>query len=145
MAQNNTADLKTYSKAWYDKMVTIWRDRIDAMDILDTGALRGSVAGKGFSMDEMGGQMAFQFLQYGIFVDLGTGKGYKRGNGGDLKFLAKITAKSINLEKHASRARGLANRGTFRRRLLGTYMRILLEKSSWGLWIILNKTLSFYI
>ena len=116
MAQNNTADLKTYSKAWYDKMVTIWRDRIDAMDILDTGALRGSVAGKGFSMDEMGGQMAFQFLQYGIFVDLGTGKGYKRGNGGDLKFLAKITAKSINLEKHASRARGLANRGTFRRR-----------------------------
>ena len=52
MAQNNTADLKTYSKAWYDKMVTIWSDRIDAMDILDTCALRGSVAGKGFSMDE---------------------------------------------------------------------------------------------
>ena len=87
MAQNNTADLKTYSKAWYDKMVTIWRDRIDAMDILDTDALRGSVTGKGFSMDEMGGQMAFQFLQYGIYVDLGTGKGYKRGNGGDLEFL----------------------------------------------------------
>ena len=89
MEQNKTADLKTYSKAWYDKMVTIWRDRIDAMDILDTGALRGSVAGKGFAMDEMGGQMAFQFLQYGIYVDLGTGKGYKRGNGGDLKFLWK--------------------------------------------------------
>ena len=52
MAQNNTADLKTYSKAWYDKMVTIWRDRIDAMNILDTGELRQSVAGKGFAMDE---------------------------------------------------------------------------------------------
>ena len=87
MKQNNTADLQTYSKAWYDKMVEIWRDRIDAMNILDTGALRGSVAGKGFAIDEMGGQMAFQFLQYGIFVDLGTGKGYKRGNGGDLKLL----------------------------------------------------------
>ena len=62
MAQNNPADLQTYSKAWYDKMVEIWRDRIDAMNILDTGALRGSVAGKGFAIDELGGQMAFQFL-----------------------------------------------------------------------------------
>lgn len=99
MEQNKTADLKTYSKAWYDKMVTIWRDRIDAMDILDTGALRGSVAVKGFSMDEMGGQMAFQFLQYGIYVDLGTGKGYKRGNGGDLEFLGKDYRKQHNLGK----------------------------------------------
>ena len=99
MAQNNTADLKTYSKAWYDKMVTIWRDRIDAMNIRDTGALRGSVAGKGFAMDELGGQMAFQFLQYGIFVDLGTGKGYKRGNGGDLEFLGKDYRKQHKLGK----------------------------------------------
>ena len=99
MEQNKTADLKTYSKAWYDKMVTIWRDRIDAMDILDTGALRGSVAGKGFAIDELGGQMAFQFLKYGIFVDLGTGKGYKRGNGGDLEFLGKDYRKQHNLGK----------------------------------------------
>lgn len=99
MAQNNTADLQTYSKAWYDKMVEIWRDRIDAMNILDTGALRGSVAGKGFAIDEMGGQMAFQFLQYGIFVDLGTGKGYKRGNGGDLEFLGKDYRKQHKLGK----------------------------------------------
>lgn len=99
MKQNNTADLQTYSKAWYDKMVEIWRDRIDAMNILDTGALRGSVAGNGFAMDELGGQMAFQFLQYGIFVDLGTGKGYKRGNGGDLEFLGKDYRKQHNLGK----------------------------------------------
>ena len=99
MKQNNTADLQTYSKAWYDKMVTIWRDRIDAMDILDTGALRGSVAGKGFAIDELGGQVAFQFLQYGIYVDLGTGKGYKRGNGGDLEFLGKDYRKQHKLGK----------------------------------------------
>ena len=99
MAQNNTADLQTYSKAWYDKMVEIWRDRIDAMNILDTGALRGSVAGANFAMDDAGGQMAFKFLQYGIFVDLGTGKGYKRGNGGDLEFLGKDYRKQHNLGK----------------------------------------------
>ena len=99
MAQNNTADLKTYSKAWYDKMVTIWRDRIDAMNILDTGELRQSVAGANFAMDEAGGQMAFKFLQYGIYVDLGTGKGYKRGNGGDLEFLGKEYRKQHKLGK----------------------------------------------
>ena len=99
MKQNNTADLKTYSKAWYDKMVEIWRDRIDAMNILDTGSLRGSVAGNGFAIDEMGGQMVFQFLQYGIFVDLGTGKGYKRGTGGDLQSLGKDYRKEHNLGK----------------------------------------------
>ena len=99
MEQNKTADLKTYSKAWYDQMVTIWRDRIDAMDILDTGALRGSVAGKGFAMDEMGGQMALQFRQYGKDVDAGTGKGYKRGNGGDLEFLGKDYRKQHKLGK----------------------------------------------
>ena len=99
MEQNKTADLKTYSKAWYDKMVTIWRDRLDAMKINATGALRGSVAGKRFAMEEIGGQMAFQFLQYGIYVDLGTGKGYKRGNGGDLKFLGKDYRKEHKLGK----------------------------------------------
>ena len=99
MAQNNTADLKTYSKAWYDKMVEIWRDRIDAMNILDTGELRQSVAGANFAMEDAGGQMAFKFLQYGIYVDLGTGKGYKRGNGGDLEFLGKEYRKQHNLGK----------------------------------------------
>ena len=99
MAQNNTADLKTYSKAWYDKMVEIWRDRIDAMNILDTGELRQSVAGANFAMDDAGGQMAFKFLQYGIYVDLGTGKGYKRGNGGNLEFLGKEYRKQHKLGK----------------------------------------------
>ena len=99
MAQNNTADLKTYSKAWYDKMVEIWRDRIDAMNILDTGELRQSVAGANFAMEDAGGQMAFKFLQYGIYVDLGTGKGYKRGNGGELEFLGKDYRKQHKLGK----------------------------------------------
>ena len=40
--------------------------------------------------------MRFKFLQYGIYVDLGTGKGYKRGNGGDLKFLGKDYRKEHN-------------------------------------------------
>ena len=56
-------ELKQYSKAWYEKMQMIWRDRLDAMNSRDTG------------------------------------KGYKRGNGGDLKFLGKDYRKEHNLGK----------------------------------------------
>ena len=56
-------ELKQYSKAWYEKMQMIWRDRLDAMNIRDTG------------------------------------KGYKRGNGGDLIFLGKDYRKEHNLGK----------------------------------------------
>ena len=54
-------ELKQYSKAWYEKMQMIWRDRLDAMNSRDTG------------------------------------KGYKRGNGGDLIFLGKDYRKEHNL------------------------------------------------
>ena len=56
-------ELKQYSKAWYEKMQMIWRDRLDAMNIRDTG------------------------------------KGYKRGNGGDLIFLGKDYRKEHSLGK----------------------------------------------
>ena len=56
-------ELKQYSKAWYEKMQMIWRDRLDAMNSRDTG------------------------------------KGYKRGNGGDIIFLGKDYRKEHNLGK----------------------------------------------
>ena len=31
--------------------------------------------------------LAFRYLEYGIYVDLGVGNGYRRDNGGDLPFL----------------------------------------------------------
>ena len=42
-------------------------------------------------------QLTFEFLQYGLYVDAGTGRGYKRGNGGDLYFLAKDYRKEHKL------------------------------------------------
>ena len=52
-----------------------------------------------YHADALEAEMRFKFLQYGIYVDLGTGKGYKRGNGGDLKFLGKDYRKEHNLGK----------------------------------------------
>lgn len=82
--------IRTYSKEWYNKMVEIWRDRLDAMGIHDTGALRSSVHKGTFNIEDAGGAMTFLYLTYGIYVDLGVGNGYRRGNGGDLKFLDPV-------------------------------------------------------
>lgn len=81
--------IRTYSKEWYEKMIEIWRDRLDVMGIRDTGALRSSVQKGMFNIEDAGGQMTFLYLTYGIYVNLGIGNGYRRGNGeADLSRLA---------------------------------------------------------
>lgn len=88
--KGKTKDYQSYVKAWYDKMVEIWCDRIDLLRIKDTGALALSVRNKSFSNDSGGWRMAFRFLEYGIYVDLGVGNGYRHNNGGNLEFLDKV-------------------------------------------------------
>lgn len=65
-------------------MVEIWRDRLDLLGMYNTGALRRSLAKGAFTVGDACADMAFQFLKYGIYVDLGVGNGYRHGNGGDL-------------------------------------------------------------
>lgn len=94
MPQNGTkpdaqGEMQAFSRAWYDKMVQIWTDRIKLHGIYDTGALLHSVHGAGLAMGDMSLTAEFRFLAYGIYVDAGTGNGYRRGNGGDLEFLGK--------------------------------------------------------
>lgn len=81
---------QSYAREWYDMMVRIWTDRIAMMGAVSTGALLRSVSGAGFSAraaDDM--QLTFRFLEYGLYVDAGTGRGYTRGNGGDLEILSR--------------------------------------------------------
>lgn len=78
---NATADLQQYSREWYDKMVKIWRDRIDLFGCIRTGALRSSVAGGNFSLKDYDLNATFHFLQYGLYVDAGVGNGYRPGEG----------------------------------------------------------------
>ena len=82
-------ELQGFSSAWADKMVEIWRDKIDLLDAIDTGRLRASVAKERFRVDDSGGEIGFRFIYYGVYVDAGVGNGYRRGNGGDLQFLGK--------------------------------------------------------
>ena len=82
-----TDSIREYAQGWQDKMIEIWRDRLDLLGVRDTGALRASVQKGHFDMGDAGGAMAFRYLQYGIYVDLGVGNGYRRDNGGDLEIL----------------------------------------------------------
>lgn len=92
-----------YGRGWYDKMVEIWKDRLDLYGVHDTGALRGSVSRGAFHLDETGGAMTFLYLSYGIYVDLGTGNGYARGNGGDLRILDPVYRHEHRLGRKRSR------------------------------------------
>ena len=66
-------------------MIDIWREKIIQLNITDSGALQGSLqelvsTGQVTTIEH-------KFLQYGLFVAAGVGKGFAHGNGGDLLFM----------------------------------------------------------
>lgn len=89
MGQTESAAAGAFAREWYATMTKIWKDRIDLLGAIDTGRLRQSVSGAGFNASGFDIRAAFRFMQYGIYVDAGTGNGYRRGNGGNLHFLDK--------------------------------------------------------
>lgn len=88
--QDRAGLVRPYLEAWREKMVEIWCDRMDMLGIHDTFALRNSVREGMFMQDGDKAEMTFHYLNYGIYVDMGVGNGYTRGNGGDLKILDTV-------------------------------------------------------
>ena len=79
------ADIRKYEREWTDMMITIWRENIARLGIIDTGRLYNEHTSK---IDVIEGEISIvhQFVAYGLFVARGVGKGYTPGNGGDLGF-----------------------------------------------------------
>ena len=86
-------DVVNYDKAWDDTMTVIWRDRLAhyrvGLSKTSTGGLFSSIAKEPPAVNGLSADFVFRFYTYGIFVDAGTGNGYKRNNGGNLEFLGK--------------------------------------------------------
>lgn len=80
-------DRKKYMQAWEEMMVTIWREKIVRLKVVDTSMLRNDITGNVTSSGPGLASIQHKFLEYGIYQDCGTGRGYTRGNGGDLDFL----------------------------------------------------------
>lgn len=73
---------KEYIDAWTDMMIEIWQEKIAKHNIIRSGALMSS-----FSSSTTADSSLIKWVSYGIYQAFGTGRGYTRGNGGDLLFL----------------------------------------------------------
>jgi hypothetical protein len=93
-------DREKYIKAWQEMMITIWHEKITRLHVLDTthlfSGINGAVIGSGGSVQTI----MHKFLEYGIYQDCGTGRGYKKGNGGNLEFLDPLNSKRARVGKH---------------------------------------------
>lgn len=80
-------ELDRFERGWADMMVKIWQEKITRLGIIRTGALYRSLNYNIVGQNGRNRQIAHRFLLYGLYVENGTGRGYKRGNGGNLYFL----------------------------------------------------------
>lgn len=74
-------------KAWANYVIERWQLEIIRLGINNTGQLLRSFT-EFVSVQANGNvdKITFTYEYYGKFVDMGVGKGYKHGNGGDLGF-----------------------------------------------------------
>ena len=96
------ANIEAYQKAWTDKMLDIWEEKLLLLGVHSTGTLRNSVQGQ-----VSGDHIVFRFAEYGIYVDTGVGYGYK-GHGGDIEFLGEAyrIEHGLNIPKRVGPAWG---------------------------------------
>lgn len=80
-------DRQKYRDAWAKMMVSIWREKIERLHVIDTYKLHQEITE---NVTSSGGELStiqHKFMEYGIYQDCGTGNGYKKGNSGNLEFL----------------------------------------------------------
>lgn len=78
-----------YMEAWSKMMLDIWREKIERLQVWDTWRLHKSIIDNpliigGANMDYA--CITHTFAEYGVYQDMGVGKGFRKGNGGDLGF-----------------------------------------------------------
>lgn len=90
MPMNGTNSAQTererYVSAFNATMVRIWREQINLLGVVDTGALYRSTMAVGMNADGKFTQVTLSqsFRTYGLFQDYGTGRETPRGNSGDI-------------------------------------------------------------
>ena len=120
-------------------MSKIWLDRLQLMGVYHRGMLQESVRSMSHSALQLseGYQMraTYSFLTYGMYVDAGVGKGYRRGNGGDLHFLDKSYRKEHKLGKAREKRPWMSVSWRVSRRVLVSQLSRQLGKEFMGLFV----------
>jgi len=91
-----------YISAFNDTMVKIWKEKIELLDVKDTGQLLSSVVPLSLKTDAefLNVSLSQEFLEYGVWQNYGTGKETPRGNGGDIGRVKKRVAKPWYFKKY---------------------------------------------
>lgn len=95
------ADIRKWEQDWMTMMITIWREQITRLGIVDTMKLYNDITGSLSHGEQV--TIAHEFMKYGIYVAAGVGNGYSKGNGGDLDILDPSLRKAARLDKPRSR------------------------------------------
>lgn len=84
--QDGALQRQRFVSAFNDTQVTMWQEQITLLDVIDTGALLGSVAGIRCDHDGKVTMVTLEqsFLEYGLWQEYGTGREVPRGNPGDI-------------------------------------------------------------
>ena len=84
--QQAIKERQKYVNAFNSTMLKIWRERINLLKVIDTGALYRSLLAVRLRADGRYTEITLSqsFNTYGIFQDYGTGRETPRGNSGDL-------------------------------------------------------------
>lgn len=104
MAKKNTnrpaatdEDRKKYQEAWAEMMVTIWREKIERLHVIDTYSLHQQIKDNVVTSSDSVSTIQHKFLEYGIYQDLGVGNGYSKDNGGNLEILNPVYRAEHNM------------------------------------------------
>jgi hypothetical protein len=75
-----------YIKAWNETMLRIWQERINLLEVIDTGRLLASPVAMPVRADGRFVEVTLsqEFLEYGLWQDYGVGRETPRGNSGDI-------------------------------------------------------------
>ncbi len=75
-----------YVLAFNRTMIKIWKEQINLLGVIDTGALYRSTMAVGMKADGkfVSITLSQSFRTYGLFQDYGTGRETPRGNSGDI-------------------------------------------------------------
>ncbi len=77
---------RKFVEAFNDTQLNMWQEQITLLDIIDTGALLGSVAAVRCDHDGKVTVVTLEqsFLEYGLWQEYGVGREIPRGNPGDI-------------------------------------------------------------
>lgn len=95
-------DIRRWEDGWSEMMITIWREKLLELGVIDTMTLYNRIPNVTSRADGVTA-VTHEFMEYGIFVEAGVGNGYYKGNGGDLEILDPYYRQAHGLDRPRKR------------------------------------------